>query len=393
VIKRGVTSTSSGTYEIVPYPPHENKSPVRRKDCTELCPSYEELLRADAPFSMLDGDILCPMKGMGYAYDPSTELPVFIVQANFVKGGLLLCFASMHNALDMNGQGAVLKMFAAAGRGEELDPALLAVENMDADKIVPLLKPGEPSRSHESMRRPSTLTASPSPAGRPMLAPWNYWRLSGDKLPALKKAACGPTDWVSTNDAITAFLVQRLTAVRVAAGRVAANEAVHLQRGVDSRSILKPPVPDGYLGHLVALADTEWPTAQELCDASLSDAALKIRSSLREVDDHFIRSLATLIKTTEDKTTIFYGAANNAGRDFLVSSWAQLHWLSRCDFGPGLGTVDFVRRARLPDVPGLTYIMPKDRKGDMHLAASMSPEDFVGLVNDKQWREFADLVG
>ncbi|EXJ83637.1 hypothetical protein A1O1_07261 [Capronia coronata CBS 617.96] len=393
VVKRGMTSTNSGTYEIVPYPPHENKSPVRRKDCTELCPTYEEILRADAPFFMLDGDILCPMKGMGYAYDPSTELPVFIVQANFVKGGLLLCFASMHNALDMNGQGTVLKMFAAAGRGEELDPTLVAVGNQDADSIVPLLKPGEPPRSHENMRRSSTLTASPSPAGRPRPSPWNYWRLSADKLPALKKAATSPADWISTNDAITAFFVQRLTAVRVAAGRVAANEDVHLQRGVDSRSVLKPPIPDGYLGHLVAMADTEWSTAQELCDSSLADAALKIRASLREVDDHFIRSLATLIKTTEDKTTIFYGAKNKAGRDFLVSSWAQLHWLSQCDFGPGLGTVDFVRRARLPDVPDLTYIMPKDRKGDMHLATSMFQEDFVGLVNDKQWREFADLVG
>jgi len=29
----------------------------------------------------------------------------------------------------------------------------------------------------------------------------------------------------------------------------------------------------------------------------------------------------------------------------------------------------------------------------MHIAASMFTEDFVDLVNDKQWREFAELVG
>lgn len=88
---------------------------MRRKDCTELCSSYEEILKADVPFAMLDGDVISPMKGMGYQYKAEIELPV-IMQANFIRGGLLLCFASMHNTLDTNVQGIVLKMFAAAGR-------------------------------------------------------------------------------------------------------------------------------------------------------------------------------------------------------------------------------------------------------------------------------------
>ncbi len=129
VVKRGQTSTNSGTYEIIPYPPHQKQSPVRRKDCTEICPPYEQILKANAPFAMLDGDILSPMKGMGYQYDEATERPVFIVQANFIKGGLLLCFASMHNALDMNGQGILMKMFAMAARGEEFDASYMEAGN------------------------------------------------------------------------------------------------------------------------------------------------------------------------------------------------------------------------------------------------------------------------
>jgi trichothecene 3-O-acetyltransferase len=393
VVKRGQTSTNSGTYEIVPYPPHEEKSPVRRKDCTGLCPSYDEILNADAPFSMLDGDVLCPMKGMGFAYDHSSELPVLIVQANFVKGGLLLCFASMHNALDMNGQGTVLKLFAAAGRGDEFDPAIVAAGNSDADKIVPLLKPGETQLAHETMRRPSTLNASGPPPGSLPPMSWAYWRLPKDKLAELKKTASSGSTWVSTNDAITALFVRRLTAARVAAERVNVDEDVHLQRAVDSRSILKPPVLEGYMGHLVAVAETEWQSAKEVYDPELADTAVKIRESLKEVDDHFVRSLATLISKTEDKTTIFYGVKNKPGRDFLVSSWAQLHWLHQCDFGPGLGTVDFVRRARLPEVPDLTYIMPKNAKGDMHVAVCLFNKDLESLAKDKVWIEYAEHVG
>lgn len=391
VVVKGRTTTNSGQYEIVPYQAHQDGTPVRRKDCTELCPSYQEILDADAPFSMLDGSVLCPMKGMGFAYGPETELPVFIVQANFVKGGIILCFASMHNALDMNGQGIVIKMFAQAGRGETFDPSVVETGNRDADTIVPLLKPDETMLPHENMRRPSTLNPSGPPPS--MSAPWKYWRFSAEKLEKLKQIASSGRTWVSTNDAINALFIQRLTAARVEAGLVSPTEDIHLYRAVDGRSALRPPVDPGYLGHLVVVAETSWDRAQEAIDSSLADASLNIRDSLKQVDDFFVRSLATLIDSTEDKSTIFYGVNSKVGRDFLISSWAQLHWLSSCDFGPGLGSPDFVRRANLEDLPILAYIMPKDKKGNMHIGASLPPQDFDLLVKDAKWREYADLVG
>ncbi|KAM0345462.1 hypothetical protein ACHAPU_006389 [Fusarium lateritium] len=393
VIKTGQTATDSGRYEIVPYPPHQGQSPVLRKDCTELCPAYNYILKADAPFAMLNGDVLCPVKGMGYQYEAGTEMPVFIAQANFVQGGMLLCVASMHNALDMNGQGTILKMFAAAGRGEEYDPKFVAVGNRDADTLVPFLEPGEPSADHDCMRRPSTLNAAPQPKSPPRAIEWHYWRFSAKVLEDLKKEASSGQTWVSTNDALTALLVQRLTAIRVHEGRLSKDEIVQLQRAVDSRSKLNPPVEHGYLGHLVALADTTWTTAGELADASLAEVAVKSRESLKKVDDHFVRSLATLINNTQDKTTIFYGARVKPGRDFLCSSWAQLHWLNKCDFGKGVGAPEFVRRARMSPVPDLSYIMPKNGNGDMFLATCLFHEDYVGLANDESWRKRADYVG
>lgn len=400
VVKQNKTSTNSGTYEIIPYPPHENKSPVRRKDCDDLLPSYERILKADAPFSMLDGDVLSPMKGMGYQYDENTELPVFILQANFVKGGLLLCFASMHNALDMNGQGIVMRMFATAARGEGFDNTLIAAGNQDADTIVPLLREGEEALTHENMRQPSTLSTPQIPNGDasrpvplPEPAPWNYWRFSPEALAELKHIASSGRSWVSTNDAITAFFTQRLTALRIGAGRLGPDEEIHCFRAVDGRRVLRPPVHEGYLGHLVGMAETTWDTARGLGDSALADVALGIRESLRAVDDHHIRSLATLIHNTEDKTTIFYGANKKPRRDLLVSSWTQLQWLSECSFGPDIGVPDFVRRARLSDLPDMVYLMPKNRKGEMALAASLFQEDFVDLVNDPKWREYAQLIG
>src|SRR5271156_56535 len=99
VVVEGKDAMSTGNYRTVPYEPHTGKSVVRVKDCVELCPSFDELAAAKAPISLLDGDILSPKKGFMHQYDmATTENPVLIIQANFIKGGLLLCFASQHNA-------------------------------------------------------------------------------------------------------------------------------------------------------------------------------------------------------------------------------------------------------------------------------------------------------
>ncbi|OQU93550.1 hypothetical protein CLAIMM_00043 [Cladophialophora immunda] len=403
VINEGRSATSSGIYRIVPYAPHsDGKSPVRPKDCTRLCPSYDEIVRAHAPFSMLDGSVICPMRGMGYVYDQSVEQPVFIVQANFVRGGLLLCFASMHNALDMNGQGVLTRQFATAMRGEDFDPQLVAAGNQDADGIVPLLKEGETALTHDEMRAPSSQIPAASPVPAPpakeqptQAARWVYWRFPRDKVVELKRlATSGSTKQVSTNDAITAFYTQRLTVVRIAAGRVSPDEAIHCLRAADGRARLNPPVPKGYLGHLVGLSYTEWPAARTVAESPLSTVANDIRQSLQQVDDHYVRSLATLISNTEDKKTIFYGARKKLAKDIFISSWAQLDLAESCDFGPLLGgKPDFVRRAKLDELPDLSYIMPKDKEGDMALGACLFKADIDGLESDEAWTRYTRYVG
>jgi hypothetical protein len=351
---------------------------------------------------MLDGEVLCPVRGMGYVYDQAVETPVFIIQANFIHGGLLLCFASMHNALDMNGQNILIRQFATLLRGEALDQKLVADGNQDADRIVPLLEEGETALAHDEMRMPSSLRPvnGAAPASQASNARWVYWRFPHDKLTELKNLASpNPTARISTNDAITAFYTQRLTAIRIAASRLSRTESIHCLRAADGRARLDPPVSKGYLGHLVGLAYTEWPTASTVLEAPLSKVASDIRASLEKVDDHNIRSLATLIHTTEDKTTIFYGAKKKLGKDIFISSWAQMDLSRTCGFGPLLsggdedGRPDFVRRAKMDIVPDLTYLMPKNREGDMDLGACLFEEDIVALQEDGPWTKYTSMIG
>ena len=109
----------------------------------------------------------------------------------------------MHNAIDMNGQGVLIRWFAALMRRAELDCKLLGAENVDADKMVPHRKDGEVSLEHDEMRKPSHLNpvngaAAPPPQGSN--ARWVHLRFPSDKLAELRgshyptrRGECPPT--------------------------------------------------------------------------------------------------------------------------------------------------------------------------------------------------------
>ena len=88
VILEGKDATSSGVYRVVA---REDVDILNVKDCTSSCSSFADIVAARAPASLLDGNLLAPMKGIPEAHDAATGLPVFLLQLNIVKGGVLMC--------------------------------------------------------------------------------------------------------------------------------------------------------------------------------------------------------------------------------------------------------------------------------------------------------------
>jgi trichothecene 3-O-acetyltransferase len=99
-------------------------------------PSWEALQEADFPFRMLDENLIAPCKTLAVS---DSELPVFLIQANFITGGLLLTFNGQHGSMDMTGQGQVMYLVAKACRNESFTPLELSVGNMDRRSVVPVL--------------------------------------------------------------------------------------------------------------------------------------------------------------------------------------------------------------------------------------------------------------
>lgn len=369
------------------------------KDCADLCPSYEELQQHGAPVSMLNGKILCPLPAfpLGYNDTDTAYPPVMVLQANFIKGGLVLNFSNQHNMIDGVGAFAYFKLLSLAMRGEEIPQSLVDQANMDRSKVIPLLDPGEPLRDHSHLLRPPTTTAPPQRPPPP--SRWALFRVLRKSLPGIKQSASkkdqfvdDKVEYVSTNDALCAFYWKRLAAVRLANRSVDPNSQSKFLRAMDARAAVR--TPPGYLGQMVYHAATRF-AYHELAspELSLSAVASRLRADLNASNSEWaVRSYATFVAGVPDKSTLVYGGGFDPVLDIGNSSMSQLDFTA-LDFGV-LGKPAFLRRPDLTPVPGVMYVFaPEGEAGDLPVLVCLSDSDINGLRADGEWGPNTEYVG
>ena len=345
---------------------------------------------------MLDGEILAPRTAFPESYhetdaDPA---PVLAFRANLIQGGLLLDCAAQHNFIDMSGIEQCYNLLAAAMNDQPFSHDIVAQGNIERRNLVPLLGPDEPMKDHSQFRRPP-----PSDLPGPPLEPdspfrWCYYRFAAATLAGLKALALGSSNLdhsvshISTNDILTAFCWQRVISARLQR-RQTPGATTKILRAVDARKTMG--VPRGYMGDLVTIA-TSRITFQELQDASLPTIAALLRKDLNAVNTRdYVRSFATHIAKTTDKSTIVYGGKFTPDTDIGSSSWAGIR-LYRVRFG-ALGKPALVRRPTFGPLRSDIYFMPQTESGDIDAALCFNEEDMKGLRDDVKWNTCADYIG
>ena len=397
VINEGSSPGNTGVFKVAPCPLWATpNSIVRVKGCYDLCPSYQEILKAGGPIPMLEGKILAPCVAFPQSYQESESnpAPVATIQVNFIKGGLLLDFAAQHNIMDGSGIAQWMRMFGKAMRGEELSVLDIEQGNRDRRNMVPLLGTDEPMLDHSALQRlqqPTTQHGQRRPSST-----WHYFRFSAAKLAQLKALAARSEDFVSsvgfitTNDALSAFCWKRLVAVRLLRGSVKPNTVSKFFRAVDARRAMG--VPKEYMGHMVYIAITSIESGK-LVEAPLAAIASEMRKDVSDVNTEYtMRSFVTLIANTPDKSTIAYGATFNPDNDLGMSSFT--HWGTYgVEFGL-LGMPELVRRANFqPPIESDIYLMPSTNERDIDALLCVTDEDLKGLRSDEQWSSYTEYIG
>jgi trichothecene 3-O-acetyltransferase len=368
-------------------------------------PTMDALRRANFPFGMLDESKIAPRKTLPGSSDESTSdsAPVFLLQANFITGGLLLTFVGQHNAMDMTGQGQIIYLLSKACRSEQFTSEELSSGNLTSHNLIPVLddsyKEGselalqilKPTSSHPIFNDTSGHSATPPP---PPKCTWAYFVFPATSLTALKliatKTITAPSGYISTDDTLSAFIWQSI--IRARLHRLHPTSELTFARAVDVRhylniSLTYPGLMQNMTYHTYRL--------QDLVEEPLGGVASQLRSALDPRTSNLryhTRALATFLNRTPDKSIISSTATLDLSADIMLSSWAKLDCYE-LEFNLGLGKTEAVRRPQFDPVESLVYLMPRTLDGEIAVGLCLRNEDMERLKADEEFAKYGTYIG
>lgn len=357
--------------------------------------TYQQLAEAGMPPSVMDPKVLSTVPGEP---DPENTYPALAIQANFVRGGLILCFAFHHAVADGGSFIAFIKAFGGAFANRARADS--GVDTIAHKRLGYTFASGHDLRPLSSFPEydPGSTPVRP-PSSAPITT--RILQFSAGNVRKLEEAvnqhlkiAIGPQA-SATNIGCLSSLIW-VAVIRARRARLNPEETAKIGVAVNVRAVTDPPLPEDYFGnaflHTIATM-----TVSELlgCDMSanidgiISEvpvavaalAAWRMRRAVK-LDNKYVSDRLKTFSSLPDPTEVFsaYHRAmdtSNTGIDF--SSWRDQG--ADVEFGiPGTNTstVGFWRKAWAPN-EGAYNILP--RKGgskgeaDWEVSLGLSIED------------------
>ncbi|OBT51098.1 hypothetical protein VE04_09671, partial [Pseudogymnoascus sp. 24MN13] len=334
-----------------------------------LAPTMQALRQANFPMKKLDESVIAPRNtfpGTDVAEESESNSPVFLLQANFIVGGLVLTFLGQHQTMDITGQGQVMHLLSKACHNEQFTSDELSSGNLERRNVIPLLdsyQQGPELASHLVKPIPGTGGSTQTPVAPPPRCVWASFVLSPASLAALKSIALETrspgSSYVSTDDALSAF---RLDA----------------RRYVD--------VPATYTGIVQNMTYTTY-QLRKLVALPLGEIASALRVALdlkTTILPFHTRALATYLHSQADKSMVSPASSIDLSVDVMLSSWAKTDCYS-LNFNLGLGFPEAVRRPRFAPLQSFVYFMPRACDGEIAVAMCLREEDMEQLRVDEEF--------
>ncbi|KAI1267670.1 hypothetical protein F5Y18DRAFT_308077 [Xylariaceae sp. FL1019] len=368
--------------------------------------TYQDLKNADMPPHKLDASVLAPLTaGIG------ETRKVMSVQANFIHGGLLLAFCFHHNFVDAYGAGRIIARFSEHCNGtaalsttadptrndtgsesiaDVLDTELLkkeySFEDLEKNPDLWRLNCLE-CRGVNDFRWPDFIPSLLPERKPPVIS--NMFSFSLEALAQIKTMArpSQSGEWVSTNDALVAFLWRHIMRARFPSSITESEPSgskSNVVVALDGRKDLS--ISPTYIGNCLFHCFTELPINMIGSEnTQLGDIAIKVRQTINSARNAtLLKAVVGLAATHPDCQTIKY-ANDNLGPDLYVTSWVDLP-LYKLEWGP-LGKTDFFR---IPDrqFESLCCILPP-KDGVVQLITSMGEDHTKRLRSDAEFARFA----
>ena len=304
--------------------------------------------------------------------------------------------------MDMIGQGQIIHLFSKACRNEQFTSEELSSGNLARHNLIPLLDDSYeqgPELAYQIVKTTPSSSFSNDINENPANTPppdctWSYFTFDRTSLTALKSLATKtialPSRYISTDDALSAFIWQSVIRVRLA--RLNLTTETTFARAVNVRHYLS--ISPTYTGLMQNMTYHTY-TLQKLVEEPLGGVASHLRSALDPKTSNLgynTRALATFLNRTPDKTIISFTATLDLSTDIMLSSWAQLDCYE-LDFNLELGKPEAVRRPQFEPVESLVYLMPRTLDGEIAVGICLRDDDMDMLRGDEEFTKYGRDIG
>ncbi|KAL8690606.1 MAG: hypothetical protein Q9218_003991 [Villophora microphyllina] len=373
------------------------KSPlvIKRMDSIEdeTVVPYLQLRDTGFPVASLPGDLLSPVP---FVPMPPSPTPVLAVQANFIRGGLILCVAIHHSTADGSGMGNIISGLLRNCRQilscEPVSKTLRDSDStgledpllVDRSFLAPQSDVKRLEHSEYSLVSPENLSARVplQPANTPTCL--RLLRFSTSIFNLLKRSQGETSGSLTTNDILTGLLfaavctARSLRLNRTGLGPKIGMDTSRIIIAVNGRSRMQPPIQPSFIGNVVVSATfcIPFPLAinHDILHASLVlDLANRTHAAVSQIGHNHMVSALGLIESLDNVLSLQTAAGQNGpGKDFGITSWMHLP-LYQEELWAG-GTCESVR-VPAADVDGLAIVLPR-----AHTTANI--EVMLGLRED-----------
>ncbi len=397
-----VSATDSKGREIKDIRPHD-VAMFTVKDHTGKDLDFGEIRSRGFPGHIFDGDMLCPT---GIFAVPGCPMPVFLAQANFITGGLLLGLSVWHGALDGASITTILRLWAqncAAvqdPRTLSVDPYILSADAFDKSSLSKISPAKEKTvKDHpEFLLLPEMPTALPPILTRTLKTQTFY--LSPASISALKElaspknSASAQTEysWVSTNTAISALVWRSVIAATYAHEFPITDSVSQFSSPLNARKRMDPPLAPDLVASAWCFQSSQLPI-NTLLESSIADVALVVRKGTDNADSEYIESLISMIDGLPNPSLLMPVAFIDILKTCsMLTSWAGFRMYD-FDWGNALGgRCERVRTMASGMFNGMQVVLPeltKEMRGGLEVVIGLEDDAMERLKGDELWMKFA----
>ncbi|KAJ5779902.1 hypothetical protein N7457_007622 [Penicillium paradoxum] len=361
-------------------------------------PDYAELKEKSFPVASFDADTFCPRRVWPVAGD---QLPVSVVQANFIRGGLILTWCIFHMAGDGTAFYTWTKIWAEECRRAQGLEILNAADLPDAiwkDRELVMRSSGRNAGKLEDHPEYTLLPFTP-PGPPPKMTSLSHrgqiFYFSPESLAALKADASPgnatkPSEqkWISTNDALSALLWRTVMAVQSPLETLEGDPVSVFNIALDGRQRTDPKVHPATLGCFLEYIAVSLPIREMLSTLNLADLAIEIRKGIMRADNQFTDDVIALVEQLEDVDRLVPTAFLDVpGFNCVQTSWLNFE-LYGLEWGPLLGNIQAVRVPHVGCINGGQVVLPLLPNGGMEILVGVEENCLDRLLNDPLFTKY-----